>query len=167
MPLLSPSLRTKRFRFLLASRGHDSGEPSHNFTFSPAAASVSAAPPAAPSTPHTSAPAAEGGGSRSGGWGDGGRRRSGRSCASIFSPLTRTCRSASAMRDNSDSPRLGRGGIRDDGDRFDGYSSACTLIVSPASLVDHWRFQIKEHTRDGVLRVLEVTKSSHMLPGKL
>jgi hypothetical protein len=70
------------------------------------------------------------------------------------------------MRDNADAPRLG-GGIRDDGDGFDGYASACTLIVAPASLVDHWRFQIQEHTRDGVLRVLEVSKSSLMLPGTL
>ena len=70
------------------------------------------------------------------------------------------------MRDTADAPRLG-GGIRDDGDGFVGYASACTLIVAPASLMDHWRFQINEHTRDGVLRVLEVTKSAHMLPGML
>ena len=44
------------------------------------------------------------------------------------------------------------------------YTSCATLIVVPATLIDHWRHQITEHTRAGALRVLQVAKNSDMLP---
>ena len=42
-------------------------------------------------------------------------------------------------------------------------TSSATLIVAPATLVDHWKYQITTHTREGALRVLVVVKHSDML----
>jgi SNF2 family DNA or RNA helicase len=44
------------------------------------------------------------------------------------------------------------------------HPSSATLIVVPATLIDHWKFQITAHTREGVLRVLSVTKPSEIRP---
>ena len=135
---LPRSLVGKRFRFFLAAP--DGGTPAHSFTWQPPTPIVSAvtgaavSPMGSPSARVSSAKSSVGMSTE--------RRTSGR-VGSLVTPLLRRSRAwlQSAV-----------------------YASSATLIVAPATLVDHWKFQITAHTREGVLRVLAVTNSSEIQP---
>ena len=139
---MPPGLRNKRFRFVLASAGDNSGSQQHqSFTWTPTyaankAVSAIATPPRTP-VPRTQASSFR--------------------VAALSSPQTRTSSRSSSML----TPLVRRSRVSLDADVALQVSGA-TLIVVPATLIDHWKFQIAAHTREGVLRVLAVTKHAEM-----
>jgi len=137
-------LRNKRFRFSLSA--NSTADAVHAFTWSPtwlvaptSQTHVSSSSPKASLASFSSPSSAQRSAAESGG-----SRRSTRS-TSFMTPLFRRSRAV----DNGHAPL---------------FLSSSTLIVVPATLVDHWKFQISAHTREGVLRVLAISKHSDILP---
>lgn len=151
--VLPPTLSNKRFRFFLAAPDGDACQ--SGFTWSHTSlipATPRAATQASPARLRSDSSAMSASLAVSEMGSSGGLRRSRRSSGSLSTPLLR--RSCPSLQgDNNGMSSL--------------HVSSSTLIVVPATLIDHWKFQITQHTRDGVLSVLAVNKPSEMLPAAL